>query len=275
MAQSTIVDTSGLGRDEKSVKNGTTLVGRSADAIPRTDAGSRPPASADIHPGVGFRIKRHFLRPDFDVAGMFQDFPVPDISDHLNRLYAVDSSIRCLSGTNRRLVGPACTVKVYPGDNLMVHKVLDIAQPGDVVVIDARGSTTNAVLGDTVSMKAMHRGIAGFIVDGYVRDLAAVRELDYPVYARGDMPVGPLHRGPGEVNYPVCCGGVVVSPGDVLIADAGGIVVLPRACIEDLCAELRQYKERLSGYLDKVRKGQFSNAWVDQLLEETRCEIRD
>lgn len=275
MAQSTIVDTSALGRDEKSGKNGKTLIGRSAGASSRADAGSRPPASADIHPGVGFRIKRHFLRPNFDVARMFQDFPVPDISDHLNRLYAVDSSIRCLSGTNRRLVGPACTVKVYPGDNLMVHKVLDIAQPGDVVVIDARGSTTNAVLGDTVSMKAMHRGIAGFIVDGYVRDLAAVRELDYPVYARGDMPVGPLHRGPGEVNYPVCCGGVVVSPGDVLIADAGGIVVLPRACIEDLCAELRQYKERLSGYLDKVRKGQFSNAWVDQLLEETRCEIRD
>ena len=237
--------------------------------------GSRPSASADIHPGVGFRIKRDFPRPDYDVARMFQDFSIPDISDHLNRLYAVDSSIKCLSGENSRLVGPACTVKVYPGDNLMVHKVLDIAQPKDVVVIDARGSTMNAVLGDTISMKAMHRGIAGFIVDGYVRDLSAIRELGFPVYARGDMPIGPLHRAPGEINYPVCCGGVVVCPGDILVADPGGIVVLPKACVENLCSQLRQYKDRLATYLDKVRKGEFSNAWVDQLLESTHCELDD
>lgn len=250
-------------------KNGSSAVGGNRVI------GSRPPASADIHPGVGFRIKRGFPRLGYDVAKKLEDFPIADISDHLNRLYAVDCSIKCLSGENRRLIGPACTVKVYPGDNLMVHKVLDIAKPGDVVVIDARGSTTNAVLGDTVSMKAMHRGIAGFIVDGYVRDLTAVRQLDYPVYARGDMPIGPLHRAPGEINYPVCCGGVVVCPGDVMVADSGGIVVLPRTCIEDLCSQLQQYKERLSTYLEKVRKGEFSNAWVDQLLETTHCEIED
>ena len=234
---------------------------------------SHSPTSADIHPGVGFRIKRDFVRPKCDVTGMFQDFEVADISDHLNRLYAVDCSIRCLSGGDRRLVGPACTVKVYPGDNLMVHKVLDIAKPGDVVVVDAHGSAATAVLGDTISMKAWHRGIVGFVVDGYVRDLSEIQKLDYPVYARGDMPIGPLHRAPGEINYPVCCGGVVVSPGDIIIADRSGIVVLPKACVEDLYGQLRLYKDRVATYIENVRKGKFSNAWVDELLSNGRCPI--
>lgn len=233
----------------------------------------RPPASADLFPGVGFRIKSNISRPSFDVAEMFEDFGLADISDHLNRLYTVDSAIRCLSGESRRLAGPVCTVKVYPGDNLMVHKVLDVAQPGDVVIIDARGSSANAVLGDTISMKARHRRIAGFIVDGYIRDLAPIRALDYPVYARGETPIGPLHRAPGEINYPVCCGGVAVMPGDIVIADKSGIVVLPQDCIEALHAELVRHNERAAGYLEKVRQGQFSNAWVDQLLENAQCKL--
>jgi RraA family protein len=238
-----------------------------------TTLGSRPPASADLFPGVGFRIKRDFHRLDIDVSKMFEEFALADISDHLNRLYTADCSIRCLSGENRRLVGPACTVKIYPGDNLMVHKALDIAKPGDVVVVDARGSRANAVLGDTISMKARHRRIAGFIVDGYVRDLAAIRELDFPVYARGETPIGPLHRAPGEINYPVCCGGVVVSPGDIIVAEGCGVVVLPRTCIEDLYRELLRHNERAGSYLEKVRRGEFSNSWVDQLLDNARCVI--
>ncbi len=238
-----------------------------------TTIGSRAPASAEMFPGVGFRIKRDFSRLTVDVEKMFEIFGLADISDHLNRLYTVDCSIRCLSGGNRRLVGPACTVKVYPGDNLMVHKALDIAKPGDVVVIDARGSMANAVLGDTISIKARHRRIAGFIVDGYVRDVTPIRELEYPVYARGETPIGPLHRGPGEINYPVCCGGVVVSPGDIIIAESCGVVVLPRTCIEELHRELLCHNERAVTYLQKVRRGEFSNSWVDQLLDGARCEF--
>jgi RraA family protein len=234
---------------------------------------TRPPATADLHPGIGFRVRREIPRPTYDVTKMFDEFEIADISDHLNRLYAVDSSIKCLSRGKRRLAGPACTVKVFPGDNLMVHKVLDIAKPGDVVVIDARGSDSYSVLGDTISMKAQHRGIVGFIVDGYVRDLSAIANLDYPVYARGHMPIGPLHRGPGEINYPVCCGGVVINPGDIVIGDVSGVVVLPRTCVEDLLVQLRAYTERNSAYLDRVIKGEFSNAWVDKILTSARCEI--
>lgn len=233
----------------------------------------RPPASADIFPGVGFRIRRDIPRPHYNASEIFQDFELADISDHLNRLYTVDPAIRCMAGDSKRLAGPACTVKVYPGDNLMVHKALDIAKPGDVVVVDARGSKANAVLGDTISMKARHRGIAGFIIDGYVRDQSGIREMDYPVYARGATIVGPLHRAPGEINYPVCCGGVVVNPGDIIIADRSGVVVLPQDCIEQLHVELLRHNQRAAGYLEKVRKGEFSNAWVDQLLANARCLI--
>ena len=235
--------------------------------------GARPPSTAELHPGVGFRIKCEIPRPSYDLEKMFEGFEVADISDHLNRLYAVDCSIRCLSRGNRRLVGPACTVKVFPGDNLMVHKALDIAKPGDVVVVDAHGSTLYSVLGDTISMKARHRGIMGFLVDGYVRDLDEIQKLDYPVYARGDMPTGPLHRGPGEINYPVCCGGVVVNPGDIIIGDISGVVVLPRSCVEELRARLQLYQERNTVYMEKVRRGEFSNSWVDQLLNSAQCEV--
>src|SRR5437899_7406901 len=222
---------------------------------------SRPPASADIFPGVGFRFRLEIPRVDYNVFEMFKDFAVADISDHLNRLYTVDARIRCLAGANRRLIAPACTVKVYPGDNLMVHKALDVAKPGDVVVVDARGSHANATLGDTISKKAQHRGIAGFIVDGYIRDLDGIQQIDYPVYARGATVVGPLHRGPGEINYSICCGGVVVNPGDIIVADSSGVVVLPLGCIRQLQAGLIHHTERAAAYLEKVRRGEFSNAW--------------
>ena len=118
----------------------------------------------------------------------FGEFDSPDISDQLNRLYALTSAIHCLTGTGHRVIGPACTVKVYPGDNLMVHKSLDIAKPGDVIVVDAGASRLNAALGSLISTKAQHRGVAAFIVDGYVRDLPEIVPLGFPVFARGTTP---------------------------------------------------------------------------------------
>src|SRR5436305_4498944 len=186
------------------------------------------PRSAELHPGPGFRIRVNSPRLDPHLIEQLSAFPTPEISDLLNRMYALDPAIHCLTGCDHRLWGPACTVRVFPGDNLMVHKSLDIVRPGDVVVIDAGGSPMNAVLGDIVATKARHRGVAGFVVDGLIRDLPGVQELGLPVYARGTTPIGPLHRGPGEINYPICCGGTIVNPGDVIIADPAGIVAVPR-----------------------------------------------
>jgi len=206
----------------------------------------------------------------------FAEFETPDISDSLNRLFAVDSGIHCLTPNSNRLCGSVCTVKVFPGDNLMVHKVLDIARRDDVVVVDAHGADAFAVLGDTICTKAKHRGIRGFIVDGMIRDLPGIQDVGMPVFARGTTPVGPLHRGPGEINFAICCGGIVTSPGDVIVADAAGIVVIPFNIASELLQRLQEYRYSTAAYLAAVQRGEFSNEWVDKLLfEDNQCPLVD
>jgi regulator of RNase E activity RraA len=164
-------------------------------------------------------------------------------------------------------------VRVFPGDNLMVHKALDIVRPGDVIVVDAGGSPMNAVMGDLVCTKAKHRGVAGFVVDGLIRDLPGIQEIGLPVYARGTTPIGPLHRGPGEINFPISCGGTIVNPGDVIVADPAGIVAVPRDVVAEVLRRLREHSTRQADYLASVQRGDFSNAWVDRILEQIGCAI--
>lgn len=230
--------------------------------------------SAELNPGPGFRIRKSFDRLEVSEMQELSQFDVPDISDLLNRLYAIDPEIRCLSG-KYRLCGPACTVKVFPGDNLMVHKALDIAKPGDIIVVDGSGSRTNALIGDIICTKAKHKGIQGFVIDGLIRDLPGIEELGFPAFARGTTAIGPLHRGPGEINFPVACGGTVINPGDVIVADEAGMVAVPRdivACVVD-CLKIQQESNRT--YLSAVRRGEFSNEWVDNLLALHECPVVD
>jgi regulator of RNase E activity RraA len=231
------------------------------------------PKAAEFVPGPGFRIKSSFERLDPGLMREFAAFDTPDVSDLLNRMFAVSPAIRCLSGDTHRLVGPACTVKVHPADNLMVHKSLDVAHPGDVVVIDAGGTSVNATLGNLVCAKAQHLGIAGFIIDGYVRDLPKIQPLGFPVFARGTTTTGPLHNGPGEINYPICCGGVVVNPGDVVVADAAGVVIVPRIHAADILERLRAFAARNREYFAACQLGNFSNQWVTDAVEASGCEI--
>lgn len=228
------------------------------------------PQSAEIHPGPGFRIKNGIQRAAPELLERFRSYGTPDVSDLLNRLYAMDGAIRNLVNDDV-VVGPAITVKLYPGDNLMLHKSLDVAHPGDVLVVDTSMNGTTAVIGDLVTQKAKHRGIAGVIVDGLVRDLPALRQVGLPVFARGVTPKGPLHRGPGELGYPVSCGGVVVNPGDIIVADENGIVVVRCDFAEELINRLDAQRVSQKAYLDDVKKGVFSNAWVDRMLEQAAC----
>jgi regulator of RNase E activity RraA len=226
------------------------------------------PRTAEMHPGPGFRVRSRPDCPDPALIAAFAVFPTPAISDQLNRLYTLAAGIRPVT-SSRSLVGPVCTVKVFPGDNLMVHKALDVARPGDVVMVDASSSGMTAVLGDLVSTKARHRGIAGFIVDGLVRDLPGIEALgDFPVFARGITPIGPLHRGPGEINGPVSVGGIVVHAGDVVVADENGVVVLPSEDLKGTLERLLERQAEEADYVAAVARGEFSNAWVDTVLGE-------
>lgn len=243
--------------------------GEHAPTPPSSPASSKP-KSAEITPGPGFRVRTHIERPSQALLDMYRLHSSADVSDMLNRMYTMCAEIRNVVN-DKPLVGPACTVKVFPGDNLMVHKALDIAKPGDIVVVDTSGSQRNAVLGDLVSNKAKHRGIAGFIVDGLIRDLAGIVETGLPVYARGVTPFGPLHRGPGELNYSVSCGGVVVNPGDIIVADFNGVTVVRKEFAEDLALRLGDHQQRMEQYVSDVKKGIFSNAWVDAQLSQDHC----
>jgi len=224
------------------------------------------PQSSEVHVGPGFRIRNEIVRPPKDLVEQFGLFETPDISDLLNRLYAMSSDIHNLIN-NASIVGPACTVKLYPGDNLMIHKALEVAHEGDIVVVDTSHNNTTAVIGDLVAQKAKHKKIAGFVIDGLIRDLPAMQDVGLPVFARAVTPVGPLHRGPGEINYAVSCGGIVVHPGDIVLGDITGVVVIQQEYAEDVLQRAYTQRDRLRKYVDDVKRGHFSLDWVNETLE--------
>ncbi len=230
------------------------------------------PKSAEMTPGLGFQVRTTIERPSKRLIEYFKAFETTDISDLLNRMYTMHYGISNLCN-DKSLVGPAITVKLFPGDNLMLHKALDVAEPGDVVVVDTSGSDRNAVFGDLIANKALHRGIAGFVIDGLIRDLDGVKETGLPVYARGVTSFGPLHRGPGELNYTISCGGIVVNPGDIISADTSGVVVVAQHVAQNAALKLKAHHARMEQYVSDVKRGIFSNEWVDRQLMADGCQF--
>lgn len=230
------------------------------------------PISSEIYPGPGFRIKRHISRPAQSIVFGLARFPTAELADLMNRIYSMDAGVKNHINNNS-IAGSACTVRVFAGDNLMVHKALDIAQPGDVIVVGTGGKSPNAIMGDLVSTKASHRSIAGFVIDGLIRDVIGIKKVGMPIFCRGITPIGPFHRGPGEINYPVSCGGVVVNPGDIIVGDADGVVVVPRESGTDILEKAIKRQQAQNGYVKSVKGGEFSNEWVDKILDREYCEF--
>lgn len=173
---------------------------------------------------VGFRIFSDFKRPDPKLVNGFAGIPTSNISDMMNRLYNTNGTIKPFNRVP--LLGTALTVKAPLGDNLMFHVALDLAQPGDVIVVDGGGCIERSLCGEIMMTYARNRGIKGFVIDGAVRDLDGIEKLDFSVYAKAVTPQGPYKNGPGEIGCPVVCGGVVVFPGDIIVGDPDGIVVI-------------------------------------------------
>ena len=191
----------------------------------------------------------------------------------MSRLHAVAAEIRPYHNKSK-LVGPALTVKVPPGDNLMVHKAIDIAKPGDVIVVDAGGVVAHAIIGEIMSSLAESRGVAGMIIDGAIRDADAIAKSGFPVYARGVTHRGPYKNGPGEINVPVVVGGTVINPGDIVVGDEDGLVLLAPASIASLIKLAKAYAEKEDVMLKAIRSGAgIDRAWVDKTLAEKGCVI--
>lgn len=146
----------------------------------------------------------------------------------LGREQFMDMGIREMWPQIPRIAGPAYTVSCAPGDNLMLHAAIYRAEPGSVIVVKA-ADVDYAMAGGNVCATAQERGIVGFIIDGVIRDVAEVRELQFPVFARGAMPIPGKKKGPGTLQTTVICGGVQVETGDIVVADEEGIAVIPAA----------------------------------------------
>lgn len=192
---------------------------------------------------IGNQIITSVQRAAPEVVEMFRGLPSSNINDEMNRLYCMHDYMRLLNPKNaRQLLGTAVTVKVPIGDNLFFHRALDMAQPGDVIVVDGASGCNRALAGEIMMRFACKKGLAGIVVDGCLRDLNGIQNLDMPIYAKGITPQGPWKFGPGEINVPVACGGQVVFPGDILVGDADGVVVVRRTIAEEVAKAARLKK---------------------------------
>lgn len=203
---------------------------------------------------------------DPEILRRYAEVPTPAISDSCERttgatgLRPVGASLSSLGG--KSMVGTAFTVRTRPGDNLAVHVALDFGRPGDVLVVDARGETTNAILGELMTTYAETKGFSGLVVDGAVRDHDSISQGGIPVFARGISHMGPYKSGPGELHGAATIGGVPVRDGDIIIGDADGIVVVPaeRALQVLELAEVVVAKEERQR--TDIAAGRWDRSWI-------------
>lgn len=201
---------------------------------------------------IGNRIYLNINRPDSELVEQFRDLPSSNVGDMMNRLYCMREYIRLMNPRPVHMLGTAFTVKAPDGDNVFIHRALDLAKPGDIIVVDGNGCTTRSLMGEIMFTYAQNCKIAGIVVDGAIRDCDSLAQLDIPVYAKAVTPQGPYKNGPGEINVPVSCGGRVVFPGDILIGDPDGIcVVRPDDAVKILDAVQKKFRgeqEKLKSY---------------------------
>ena len=214
---------------------------------------------------LGMRIKTDFVRVDAKLVERARKIPVAVVGDVANRLQAFAAGY-VQYGRIRKFAGPALTVRVRPGDNLFLHKAIDLAKPGDVIVVDAGGALNTAILGALMSNYAKTRGVQALVVDGAIRDVEELAALDLAVVARGATPNGPFKTGPGEIGYSIACGGLSVAPGDLLIGDQDGVLVVPREEAASILALAEEKFKLEQAWEVEIAAGKWDRKWVDEAL---------
>jgi regulator of RNase E activity RraA len=206
--------------------------------------------------------------PDQELLKRYRAVPAAALSDALGRNAAVVGLSPvgdCLSGlAGASVAGPALTVRTRPGDNLALHKALDLAQPGDVVVVDARGDLYSSVMGDLMTRYAGARRVAAVVIDGAVRDRAVLSAGTVPVFARGFSHIAPAKLGPGEISAPISVGGVPVRDGDLVIGDEDGVTVVPRELAESALAAAERIVAGEAETRAAIDAGTWDRSWVDR-----------
>jgi regulator of RNase E activity RraA len=189
-----------------------------------------------------------------------------NLADAMGRFNFMDPGIQ--SRTGLPLFGLAVTVNCRPGDNLMIHKALQVAQAGDIVVVSTNGNTTSAVFGELMCHTAVAQRLGGIIVDGAIRDVEPMRRLGFAAFSRVVSPGGCDKDGPGEINVPISCGSTVVHPGDVVVGDADGVVVVPRGDVDAVLSEVVALLARERKRVAEIKSGTPFKAEIDDTLRK-------
>ena len=218
---------------------------------------------------IGFRVKLDRPRPNPELVEAFSRIPVANVSDNMSRMFAGAPALRPLD-PKMRLAGVALTVRTRPGDNLMIHKAIDMAGEGDVIVVDAGGDLTNSLVGEIMLRLSERRKIAGWVIDGAVRDFDALSR-GIPVFARGVTHRGPYKDGPGEINYAVSVGGMLVNAGDIIIGDCDGVLAIPPEGREELLRNAQAQQAREADILRQIAEGTVDRSWIDAALKAKGC----
>lgn len=221
--------------------------------------------SVPIKPG--FRIVKTYERADPAIVAKFKGLAAANISDVQGRQNTFHARIKPIYHPMRHLCGTALTVQARPGDNLLATKAIHMAQPGDVIVISSEFEESLTVWGGVMATMAAKKGIAGVVTDGVVRDIAECREVDLPVYSIGVTPTGPTKNGTGQINTTISCGGVIVHPGDIIVGDEDGVVVIYKE-------EAEAVLERTHGRMETERQWMEQIAAGETILPVTDDELR-
>lgn len=215
---------------------------------------------------IGFQIGKRTRKVDAASVARFRGLPVANISDSMSRMTAGGARLRPMHAGGA-LAGPALTVKTRPGDNLMIHKALDIAEPGDVIVVDGGGDLTNALIGELMVAHAEQRGVAGMVLNGAIRDFDTIQAGAFPVFAAGVTHRGPYKDGPGEINVPIAIDGMVIEPGDLIVGDGDGLLCVPFALTDEIYKAAKAKNNVEIAQLAAIREGRSDRAWVDATLK--------
>jgi regulator of RNase E activity RraA len=219
------------------------------------------------HAGMpGFRVLAVPPRISADLLERYRGLASSNVADAMGRFGFMDPGMQSRSGF--ALCGLAVTVQCRPADNLMVHKALQVATPGDIVVVSTCGNTTSAVFGELMCTTAAAAKLGGIVVDGAIRDVDGITRLGMPAFSRTVCPGSCDKDGPGEINVPISCGGTVVSPGDIVVGDADGIAVVPRAMAAEIVELVLQLMDREKKRIAEIGAGKIFKAEIDETLRK-------
>ena len=214
----------------------------------------------------GFRVLRSPPRLPAELVARFRGLAASNLADAMGRFNFMDPAIQSRSALP--LCGLAVTVNARPADNLMVHKALQVATPGDIVVVSTGGNTTSAVFGELMCHTAVAARLGGIVVDGAIRDVERITALGFPAYSRTVSPGACDKDGPGEINVPISCGGTVVCPGDVVVGDNDGVAVIPAGDAAQVLELVAALMDRESKRIAEIKGGVLFKGEIDDTLRK-------